>query len=689
MTDSMQQPPTELLNFISDIIILVNNKGQILWVNGSVTEILGYQPEELYGKSIECLMPARYQEKHVRIRDSYISRPNRRRMNDGAGLWAISKSKDEIPVSIELNYYEESGQIYTVCTLRTLTEKELFATALEKMRERLKQSQTLANVGTWDWDISNGILVWTDQVYHIFGLEPQQFPASYEGFLSFIHPDDRQAVTDAVNDSIEENAPYYIKHRIIQPSGEIKHVIEKGQVIRDENNQPTRMIGTILDITQLNENEEKLRRLAHYDDLTQLPNRALCRQELEVRIAHAQFFKNTFAIFYIDIDNFKNINDTQGHVVGDEFLYEVAQLLSSNLPSEMFLARLGGDEFIIISDSVTFDDTLEEKIQAFSEQLISLLDIRKTYTNCSIDISASIGVAIFPKHGNNFTELFSAADIAMYQVKERNKNHYEIYNPKIEQQRLKQFKLISDMRAGLTNNQFVVHYQAKQNLHTEQLEGCEALVRWNHPELGPISPFEFIPLAESSGLIIPLGKLVLEQACMFVQKWQVKSESPIKVSVNVSAGQLKSASFVGDVKQAIQQAGINSNQIELEMTESFLMDDIEETNQVLFQLKDIGVAISIDDFGTGYSCLSYLNRLPVDTLKIDKSFVDGLPSKESSVSIVISILALAASLQLDTVAEGVENEEQKYFLKTMGCDTLQGYLYCKPIPESEFLERFL
>lgn len=681
--------PPDFIDLIPDSIVVVDNKGTIVWVNNSITKLLSYQPEELVGKTVEYLIPQRYREKHVPIRSSFINHPSERSMGTVAGLWALNKNGDEVPVSIELNHYKKSGNTYTVCSMRSLTEKELVITALYKIQERLEFSQSLAHVGTWDWDISNETLVWTDEIYRIFGLTPQQFEATYEAFLRHVHPDDKQSVIDAVNRSIADDVSYEIIHRVIQPSGEVRHVLEKGHVIRDENSEPLRMLGAVLDITQLIENEEKLSRAAHFDDLTQLPNRASCRKKLEDKIAIAELNKKKFAVLYIDLDNFKNINDTQGHIVGDEFLHEIAVILSNALPENTYLARLGGDEFVIISDFYAQNSETENTSQLLCEQIVSLLQIRKYYANFVVDITTSIGVAVFPIHGKSFNELLSSADQAMYQVKGKSKNNYEVYNPDIEEKRMNQLKLVSDMRTSLKNNDFQVYYQAKQSLSSNTLVGCEALIRWDHPELGRLSPIEFIPIAENSGLIIPMGKYVLEKACLFAKKWQNHSSLPMSVSINVSAEQLKSVFFVDDVKESIKKAEINGNQIELEITESLLMEDIETTIKTLLELKKIGVAISIDDFGTGYSSLSYLKKLPVDTLKIDKSFIDGLPESEEDSSIVTSILALANSLQLKTVAEGVENQEQKRFLSELGCDTLQGYLYSKPIPENEFLIKFV
>jgi len=684
----MQRRSIQLLNLISDTVIIVNDKANIIWINNNITNLLGYLPNELLGKSIECLVPTRIKEKHIHLRNSFIKSPNKRSMNDGLGLWAIHKNNHEIPVCIELNHYEEGGERFTVCSIRLLSEKELIASTMHKLHERLEASQSLAHVGTWDWDIANKTLIWTDETYRIFGVMPQEFEATYDAFLFYIHEDDRQAVTDAVNNAIDNGTFYTIKHRVIRPSGEIRQVLEKGQVLRDEKGKAIRMIGAVLDITQLNQSEEKLKKLAHYDDVTQLPNRVLCRQEIETRIAHALHHNKKFAILYIDLDNFKNINDTQGHLVGDEFLYDRSQKLLKIMPEGVFLARFGGDEFIIITDYSDNEDEVEFNAITFAKRLIPFIPIKKSYDNFTIDVTASIGIALFPNHGDTFTSLLSSADKAMYQVKNTGKNNFKIYHDDIDKKKLRELQLISDMRTGLATGQFKVHYQAKQCLKTNKLAGCEALIRWQHPVFGNIPPLEFISLAESSGLIIPLGNLVLEQSCLFIKQWQTHSDNELVVSVNVSSLQLKSLKFKEEVLQVINDAGISGHNIELELTESLLMENIETTLPTLHDLKEIGVSISIDDFGTGYSSLSYLQKLPVDTLKIDKSFIDSISSSAEDVWIVQNTISLASGLKLKTVAEGVETKEQKSILSTLGCDLLQGYLYSKPIPKDDFLRKF-
>ena len=684
----MLLPSTLLLNLIPDTVLIVNKKAEITWVNNNITNMLGYFPDELLGKSIECLVPPRIKEKHVHLRNSFIKSANKRAMNDCAGLWAIHKNNHELPVSIELSHYTEFDEKFTVCSIRLLSEKELVTSAMQKLHERLEFSQSLAHVGTWDWDMVNKTLAWTDETYRIFGVKPQAFQATYKAFLFYVHTDDRQLVIDAVNNAINNGISYTLKHRVCRPSGEIRQVLEKGQVLRDNSGKAIRMIGAVLDITELNQSEEKLKKLAHYDEITQLPNRVLCRQEIEIRIDHAHFNKKKLAILYIDLDNFKNINDTQGHLVGDEFLHEMSQKLLAIIPKGMFLARFGGDEFVVITDYSDNEDEIRNKAITFAKKLISITPIKKSYQNITIDISASIGIALYPNHGNTFTSLLSSADKAMYQVKKTGRNNYAMYHADIEQKRSRELQLISDMRIGLKEGQFTVHYQAKQSLKTNELMGCEALIRWQHPTIGNIPPLEFISIAEKSGLILPLGKLVLTQSCFFIKQWQAHSDKPLVVSVNVSALQLKDPLFKEEVLQAINDAGISGHNIELELTESLLMENIETTIETLHELKEIGISISIDDFGTGYSSLSYLQKLPVDTLKIDKSFVDSLSSSDEDTWIVINTISLASGLKLKTVAEGVETQEQKTILAALGCDILQGYLYSKPIPQDDFFLKF-
>ena len=428
--------------------------------------------------------------------------------------------------------------------------------------------------------------------------------------------------------------------------------------------------------------------LAMQDSLTGLGNRRYFDEQLTRAMHNANRHHSLVGLVLGDLNKFKVINDTFGHLTGDLVLQEFAKVLRLCIRESDSLFRFGGDEFVVITDYSDNEDEIRNKAITFAKKLISITPIKKSYQNITIDISASIGIALYPNHGNTFTSLLSSADKAMYQVKKTGRNNYAMYHADIEQKRSRELQLISDMRIGLKEGQFTVHYQAKQSLKTNELMGCEALIRWQHPTIGNIPPLEFISIAEKSGLILPLGKLVLTQSCFFIKQWQAHSDKPLVVSVNVSALQLKDPLFKEEVLQAINDAGISGHNIELELTESLLMENIETTIETLHELKEIGISISIDDFGTGYSSLSYLQKLPVDTLKIDKSFVDSLSSSDEDTWIVINTISLASGLKLKTVAEGVETQEQKTILAALGCDILQGYLYSKPIPQDDFFLKF-
>jgi diguanylate cyclase (GGDEF)-like protein/PAS domain S-box-containing protein len=680
----------QLLNLMPNTVIIVDDKAEVVWVSNSITDLLGYLPNELLGQSIEFFVPMHAIKNNVYQQDFFTSEPNKILKNNESRCSAIHKDNYEVPVFVEFNHSENAKKILTVYNVRLLNERELIGPMLRQLHESLEYSQSLAHVGSWDWDFINQTLVWSNETYRIFGVKPTEFKVTYKNFLLTIHNDDKDSVIATAEDRLINGVTFSIQHRIIRPCGEIRQVLEKGRIIRDENGKPTRMIGAVLDITELNQSEEKLKKLAHYDETTQLPNRVLCREEIERRIVYALFKNKKFAILYIGLDNFKNINDTQGHLVGDEFIHDLAQKLLTIIPEDMFLARLGGDEFIVITDYLDNEEALKVKATSFAKTLVSSTAIKKCYENITIDITTSIGIALYPSHGDSFTSLLSSADKAMYQVKNTGKNNYAMYHADIELKKFRELKLISDMRTGLAAGEFTVHYQAKQNLETDELVGCEALIRWQHPLLGNIPPLEFISVAERSGLIIPLGKFVLEQSCSFLKKWQVHSDNPLIVSVNVSALQLKTPLFKEEVLKVINEAGISGHDIELEVTESLLMENIGHTIETLHELKKIGISISIDDFGTGYSSLSYLQKLPVDILKIDKSFIDSISTSASDedIWIVQNTITLAHGLRMQTVAEGVETQVQKSILSTLGCDIIQGYLYSKPISENDFFNKF-
>src|SRR5450756_723270 len=455
--------------------------------------------------------------------------------------------------------------------------------------------------------------------------------------------------------------------------------------VKSPSGTVTNYVATITDFTMSMEVADKIKNLAFYDPLTQLPNRLLLLDRLRQALASSARADRAGGLLFIDLDNFKNLNDTLGHDIGDLLLQQVAQRLTSCVREGDTLARLGGDEFVVMLENLSEHaleaaaqtETIGEKILAKLSQPYQLA----TYTYHS---TPSIGATIFSDHGQSAEELLKRADIAMYQAKKAGRNTLRFFNPQMQVSITARVSLESELRKALENQQFQLHYQIQVDSSHRPL-GAEALIRWIHPLRGMVSPAQFIPLAEETGLILPIGQWVLETACAQLKAWEQDALTrDLILAVNVSAKQFHQADFVAQVQAAIQRLGINPMRLKLELTEGMLLENIEETIATMNALKEIGVQFSLDDFGTGYSSLQYLKRLPLDQLKIDQSFVRDIATDSGDKAVVRAIIAMAQSLNLDVIAEGVETEEQRQLLLGKGCTHYQGYLISKPVPIEQF-----
>ncbi|MDQ0189923.1 EAL domain-containing protein [Alicyclobacillus cycloheptanicus] len=428
------------------------------------------------------------------------------------------------------------------------------------------------------------------------------------------------------------------------------------------------------------QNEEYVEHLAFYDPLTDLPNRRLFTERLSQAVDHAKRSLQRLAVMYVDVDRFKQINDSLGHNYGDLFLIEIAQRLTQCVRDTDTVARMSGDEFTIllypmnvIGDAI---EVAQRIMRAFAEPVM--------LEGNEFNITASIGIAVFPDDADHVSSLIRNADVAMYAAKSLGKNTYQVYTPAMNDKAFDTLILQSAMSKALAKGEFVLHYQPRVNVHTSKIVGAEALIRWNHPVRGVLAPGEFIHLAEETGFIVPLGKWVIREACKQNKAWQDAGHPPIRVAVNVSAQQFFQNSIVCDIAEALESTGLSPRDLEIEITEGTLMKHERTIVGILEELHAMGVHISVDDFGTGYSSLSYLKQFKVHTLKIDQSFIKGIPDKPDDTAIAETVIALARALKLSVIAEGVETQAQLEFLRSKQCDELQGYLLGRPVPPEKF-----
>lgn len=433
------------------------------------------------------------------------------------------------------------------------------------------------------------------------------------------------------------------------------------------------------DITTQKNYEQQLEHQATHDALTGLANRVLLKDRFDQALHQAQRSGRTVAVLMLDLDRFKVVNDSLGHSIGDDLLCQVARRLKTVVRDADTIARFGGDEFVVLLTEIT---ELRD-IRPIAGKILKT--VAKPYEVGShvIRLTTSLGISLAPQDGNDSTTLIRNADIAMYQAKQHN-NRFSYYSAEMNQQLLANMELENDLRQALERGELRLHYQPKVSLDSGRISGCEALLRWHHPQRGMVSPGQFIPLAEETGLIVPIGTWVIKEACRQNLAWQAAGLPPICIAVNLSARQFRQGNLAQIVGNILRHTQLDPALLELELTESMIMDDPAATGQILLELKDLGVYLSLDDFGTGYSSLNYLRRFPVDSLKIDQSFIRDVVVDPSGASVVTSIIDIAHNLRLTAIAEGVETQEQLDFLITSGCDQMQGFLFSKPVAADEF-----
>ncbi len=464
-------------------------------------------------------------------------------------------------------------------------------------------------------------------------------------------------------------------------NGEIYTELLSINTFRDIHGKLTYHIGVFTDISNIKETESKLEYLAHHDPLTNLPNRLLCHARMEHELEMAGRDKYQVAVLFLDLDMFKNVNDSMGHAKGDSLLQQVAKRIYDSLRKEDTIARLGGDEFVIIVGSLKS----KQDAALVAENTLSLFSSPFLIEDQEVFIGASIGISIFPYDGKEPEVLLRNADAAMYRAKSEGRNTYQFYTPALTRNATERLNIETCLRQAMEKNELHVYYQPQYSLRDERIIGVEALLRWKHPEMGMVSPEKFIPVAEETGLIVPMGEWVLETACRQQKEWIDAGYTPIRMAVNLSTRQFRKPGLEKVIGNIMEETGINPIDLELELTESIIMHDTLAISDTLYELHQMGIGLSIDDFGTGYSSLSYIQRFPLDRLKIDRSFVQDITTNSEDADMIVSIIALGHSMKLQVLAEGVETKDQLVYLQEQGCDEVQGFYFSCPVPANEIV----
>ncbi len=564
--------------------------------------------------------------------------------------------------------------------------------ALKENEAKLIESQQIANLGHWEWDVAHDQAMWSEQVYRILGQTPETGQPSYSSFLQSVHSDDRALLNQTISHSVEYGEPYSLEHRVVLPDGKERNVISQGKVLRGGVGQALRVRSVVQDITERKLTEERIFRLSYYDNLTGLPNRELFKDYAGRLLAATQRDGTKAAVLFLDLDRFKRINDSLGYTLGDELLREAAVRIANcvrqsdlvakaqNMDQPPYsLARPGGDEFMLVISGLGHTGWVAN----FVKRLLAELSRPLIIGQHEVFVSASIGIAVFPDDGEQQDILLSNADTALGHAKEAGGSCFRFYSKEMNQRANQRINLEARLNRAIENSEFELHYQPQVSLSNGKLTGFEALLRW-HPKGGDfVSPGEFIPIAEESSLILEIGAWVLERVCTQLKTWQEQGFELVPVAINLSARQFTEQDLVKMIVHEISSAGLQPQLLELELTEWTIMRGVEENRVKLQALKDIGVKLAVDDFGTGYSSMDYLKRFPLDVLKIDRSFVKDLGKDSNDESIIRAIVALSKGLGLTTIAEGVETEQQREFLSSIGCDLMQGHLYSRPVPVQE------
>jgi diguanylate cyclase (GGDEF)-like protein/PAS domain S-box-containing protein len=662
-----------IFNGVPDAMVLADANRDVVLVNPAMSRIFGYDPEEVKGRNaaIFYALPEEY-ERQGRVR--------------------YNPDSEQTFEPFEVNYQRKDGEVFPGETVGTVIRDEAgvvlgYLGVVRDITERKRLEQELRQAAAVFENTTEGVVL-TDARGRIISVNQ-----AFSGITGYqMH--EVAGKTPRVWKSNRHDEAFYqsLWASLLETGswrGEIWNRRKNGDVfpsllainsVHDDAGELINYISVMTDITALKQTQERFQHLAHHDPLTGLPNRLLFHARLEHALERARREGIQVAVMYIDLDNFKSVNDSLGHPVGDQLLQEVAKRISGRLREQDTVARVAGDEFNVILEQV---ESPEDAV-VVAGKLLSAFDAPIMLDSHELHITLSIGIACFPDDGADVISLVKNADAAMFRSKQNGRSRYSLYTSELTQKASERLQIENDLRRALKQEEFVLYYQPQYLVSSGEMVGAEALVRWEHPDQGLIPPNKFIPIAESSGLIVALGEWVLRTACSQMRQWRESGFGLGRIGVNVAGQQIQHGEMVSTVKQALSDTGLDPELLELEITENFIMGQTDESINVLHELRSLGICLAIDDFGTGYSSLSYLKRLPIDRLKVDRSFISDIPMDMNDVAITKAVLAMASSLELEVVAEGVETREQLEFLRHEGCDEAQGFYYSRPVSADDF-----
>lgn len=670
-----------ILNSAGEGIYGLDRSGKLTFINPAAAKMLGWDAPELIGKQVSGFVHASQPENNLYWTDcpaEIIAKQGFIHRNGEEVFWRKDGTSFLVEY-ISTPILENDQLVGTVVTFQDITHRRQAEVALRESEERYAIAVQGAKDGLWDWNLKTNQVYFSPRWKSLLGWDEAEIGNSLEEWFSRIHWEDFEAVKEQLVAHLEGLTPdFESEYRMLHRDNTYLWVLCRGLAVRDSSGKASRIAGSLTDITSRKRTEKQLLHDALHDALTDLPNRALFMDRLGRATERCKRNEDyLFAVVFLDLDRFKIVNDSLGHAVGNQLLVAIARRLQACIRAEDTVARLGGDEFVILLEDIeTASDAtrVAERIQMELAQPCNL-------GGHEMFITASIGIALSSTGYEQPEDILRDADAAMYRAKALGKSRYEMFDISMHAQAVALLKLETDLRHAIERQEFEIHYQPIVSLKNNRLSGFEALIRWRHPQRGLVSPGEFIPAAEETGLINPIGWWVLRESCRQMRTWQQQfSIQPLlTISVNLSGKQLTQPDVVERVEQILQETGIDPSTLKLEITESSIMEHAESTIAMLQRLKALGVQLSIDDFGTGYSSLSYLYRFPVDALKIDRSFVNKMDIELEKLELVRTIATLAWNLSMDVVAEGVENQSQLSHLKALGCEYAQGYFFSKPV----------